>query len=138
MKLWYKRNPNLLIASKIIKNDLGITDIFTILCNIHIKLTALYIKYHDTLKCRVINLYLFMYLRTHMLDKTKCLLLPTLLCIITLWWECTYGGLHLVSEKSLRRNKRLPEIILTTIQDPKVIFFWTTLTSMLCRQYIPL
>jgi len=67
-----------------IKNDLGITDIFTILCDIQIKLTALYIKHCDTLKCRVINLYLFMYLLTHMLHKPKCLLVPILLCINTL------------------------------------------------------
>lgn len=121
-----------------IQNDLGITDIFTILCDIQIKLTALYVKHCDTLKCRVINLYLFMYLLTHMLDKTECLLLPTLLCINTLWWDCIYGELHLVVEKSQRRNKTLPEIILTAIQDPKVIFLWTILNSILCRCYIPL
>lgn len=63
-----------------IKNDLGIKDILTILCDIQIKLTALYIKHCDTLKCRVINLYLPMYLLTHA-RKPKCILLPTLLCI---------------------------------------------------------
>lgn len=107
-----------------IKNDLGIKDILTILCDIQIKLTALYIKHCDTLKCRIINLYLSKYLLTHA-RKPKCLLLPTLLCINRLWWERIYGGLHLVSEKSQKGNKSLPETILTALQDTKVIFLWT-------------